>query len=34
VAERAKENDTPMRSASYALVIEQVVEAASTHRYV
>jgi glutamate dehydrogenase (NAD(P)+) len=34
VAERAKENDTPMRPASYELGIERVVEAASTRGYI
>ena len=34
VADRAKENDTPMRPAAYELGIERVVEAASTRGYI
>jgi glutamate dehydrogenase/leucine dehydrogenase len=34
VAERAQENDTPMRPAAYELGIERVVEAASTRGYI
>ena len=34
VADRAKENGTPMRPASYELGIERVVEAASTRGYI
>jgi glutamate dehydrogenase (NAD(P)+) len=34
VAERARENDTPMRPAAYELGIERVVEAASTRGYI
>ena len=34
VADRARENDTPMRPAAYELGIERVVEAASTRGYI
>ena len=34
VADRAEENDTPMRPAAYELGIERVVEAASTRGYI
>jgi glutamate dehydrogenase (NAD(P)+) len=34
VADRAQENDTPMRPAAYELGIERVVEAASTRGYI
>jgi glutamate dehydrogenase/leucine dehydrogenase len=34
VADRAKENDTPMRPATYELGIERGVEAASTRGYI
>ncbi len=34
VADRAKENGTPMRPAAYELGIERVVEAASTRGYI
>ena len=34
VADRAHENDTPMRPAAYELGIERVVEAASTRGYI
>jgi glutamate dehydrogenase/leucine dehydrogenase len=34
VADRARENETPMRPAAYELGIERVVEAASTRGYI
>ena len=34
VADRARENSTPMRPAAYELGIERVVEAASTRGYI